>query len=188
MQRKTLRMLAAALPSTAFLICKVHPSWEDREFCEAELGTRLPRDAYRVVGDREYQTEILLDACDVAVVHEQSMSLNDAVVMGRPTIAVSHPEFPYGRYSMNHPAWGYKGAWRVANDVEELRQTLVMLTRDSEARAALRRHRRAYIERFLVAADGKSSQRVADLAEHLGAGRDPGSFVVQVGPSLLAES
>jgi hypothetical protein len=188
MQRKALQMLADALPSDAFLICKIHPSWEDRELPAAVLGAKLPKEAFRVVGESEYQTPDLLAACHVAVIHEQSMSLSDAVVMGRPTIAIAHPEVPYGRYCMNHPAWGYKGAWRVVSDAAELRQALVTLTRDNDARAALLKHRRAYIDRFLVAADGQSSRRVADLAEHIASGEDTGSFVAQVGPGLIGES
>lgn len=188
MQRKTLQMLAEVLPMDAFLVCKVHPSWEDREFCEVVLKAGLPKDAYRVVGEGEYRTPELLAACHVAVINEQSMSLSDAVVMGRPAIAVAHPEFPRGSYSMNHPAWSYNGAWWVVSDAAELRRALVTLTRDETARAMLFKQRRDYIERFLVATDGQSIRRVADLTEHLGAGQDPGSFVVQVGPSLLAES
>jgi len=188
MQRKTLRMLAEALPADTFLVCKAHPSMEDREFCEKELAAKLPRETYRVVGEREYRTLDLLAACDVAVIHEPSMSVNDAVVMGCPTIAVSHPEFPYGRYTMNHPAWGYKGAWRVVSDTTDLRQALLSLTRDPAARAELLSHRRAYIERFLVAADGASSRRVAELVQHLAEGKGPGAYRPFVGPSLLGEA
>ena len=187
MQRKTLQMLAEALPHDAYLICKLHPSWEDRAMCEAALGAGLPGGAFRVVGEREYQTSDLLAACDVAVMHEQSMSLTDAVVMGRPAIAVAHPEFPRGSYSMNHPAWAFKDAWWLVTDSAGLREALVRLTRDEAARKALLRYRKAYIERFLVAADGQASSRVADLAEHLAAGNDPDSFTPVVGESLLAD-
>jgi len=187
MQRRVLQMLIEALPNDAFLVCKVHPSWEERAMCKAVLGAGLPPTAYMVIGESEYGTADLLAACHVAIMHEQSMSLTDAVVMGCPAIAVTHPEFPRGTYSMNHPAWSFKDAWCLVGDALELRDAIVRLTRDEDARHALLRHRRTYIERFLVAADGWSSRRVADLVDHLAAGKDPSLFIPPVGESLLVE-
>ena len=60
-----------------------------------------------------------------------------------------------------------------------------VLTRNEQARCELLRHRRQYIEQFLVASDGRASQRVADLVEHLGAGKEPSSFIPTIGNSLL---
>lgn len=188
MQERALKMLAEALPHNAFLMCKLHPSWEDRETCEAVLGAGLPRNAFRVVGEGEYRTPDLLAACDVAVMHEQSMSLTDAIVLGRPAIAIAHPELPCGSFTMRHPAWSFKGAWRVVNDSVELRQALVALTTDERARLSLLAQRRAYLDEFLVASDARAGRRVADLVEHMGAGGGPESFVPSVGHNLLEES
>ncbi len=180
-------MLAEALPHDAFLVCKLHPSFEERETCEALLSASLPSNAFKVVGESDFKTPDLLAACDVAVMNELSMSLADTIVMGRPAIAISHPEFPSGSLTINHSAWAFKEAWWLVRDTAELRRALMVLTRDEHARQAQLSHRRTYIERFLVASDGRATQRVADLVEHLGAGKDPGCFVPSIGKSLLAE-
>ena len=48
----------------------------------------------------------------------------------------------------------------------------------------LTRHRRAYVERFLCAADARSSARVAELVEHLAAGKEPRTFTTSVGEAV----
>ncbi len=188
LQRKTLKMVIDALPDDAFLICKLHPSCEEREMCVALLGEGLPCDAFRVVGEDEYSTPDLLAACDVAVANEVSMALRDALVMGRPAIAIRDPAFPHGQEScnpLNHPGSDFKDTCRLVSNTDELRKALFVLTRDECARNDLLRHRKAYIEQFLFASDGRSSQRVADLVEHLGEGKDTDSFIPAVGKSLL---
>lgn len=188
MQRRVLQMLAKVLPEDVFLVCKLHPTLEEREFCETVLRGGLPRDAFRVVGETEYSTPDLLEACHVAVSHEQCQSLTDAIIMGRPAIAIKHNEFPCGTAWMTHPVWSvFKDAWWAVSNSEELRNALFVLTRDQSARHALIKHRKEYIDQFLTASDGRSSQRVADLVEHLGAGKDPGCFVPSIGKSLLVE-
>ena len=82
----------------------------------------------------DFKTPDLLAACDVAVMHELSMSLADTIVMGRPAIAISHPEFPSGSFTINHPAWAFKEAWWLVRDAAELRRALMVLTRDEHAR------------------------------------------------------
>lgn len=192
-QRKNLTMIIEALPNDVFLICKLHPSCEEREICEAVLAAGLPKSAFRVVGESEYSTPELLEACHVAVMQHTSMSLNDAIIMSRPAIVIQHDEDvrfvsdAMNHISLNHPSWAFQGAyWRVCNSTE-LREALVMLTRDKCARRRILKNRRAYIEQFLVAPDGRSSQRVADLVEHLGAGKTPDSFVPTIGESLVQE-
>jgi len=192
--RKSLKMLVDALPDDAFLVYKLHPSCEEREFCQAVLSAGLPKTAFRIVGEAEYSTPELLDACHVAVMHVASMSLADAIVMGRPAIAIEHDEFPCTvasvshHINLNHPAWDIKDAcWRV-RDSAELRKALFVLTRDEGARQTLLKIRRKYIEEFLVAPDGRSTQRVADLVEYLGSGESPDSFVPIIGKSLVPDS
>ena len=180
-------MLAQALPHDAFLVCKLHPAGEERATCEALLGADLPSSAFKVLGESDYKTPDLLDACHVAVMFAHSTSLADTIVMGRPAIAVTHPDLGCGSLNLNHPAWAFKEAWWLVRDTAELRRALMVLTRDEHARQAQLSHRRTYIERFLVASDGRATQRVADLVEHLGAGKDPGCFVPSIGKSLLAE-
>lgn len=189
---KSMTMLAEALPDDAVLVYKLHPSHEERAFCDAVLSARLPKTAFRVVGESESTTPELLGACHVAVMQTASMSLADALIMDRPAIAIDHDEFPCTTASvthhvgLNHPAWAIKdGCWRVRNSAE-LRKALVALTRDESARRALLKFRRAFIEEFLVAPDGHATQRVADLIEHLGAGKSPDSFVPTIGKSLVS--
>jgi hypothetical protein len=119
------------------------------------------------------------------------MALRDALVMGRPAIAIMDPSFPRREDScnpLNHPGSDFKGACCLVSNEAELRQALFLLTRDTRARNDLLRHRKAYIEQFLVAADGRSTHRVADLVEHLAAGKAPGSFIPGIGESLVPES
>ena len=182
-QRRAFAMWARALPRDAFLVCKLHPSHEEREMCEAVLSEHLPRTAYRVVGDAELSTPSLLDVCDVGVGIEPSMVLSDLVLRGVPAIAIRHPENPF-----NYPApfaWkDFEQVCRCVDDVDGLRDALVTLTRDSDARGRLTRHRRAYVERFLCAADARSSARVAELVEHLAAGKEPRTFTTSVGEAV----
>jgi len=194
LQRKNLKMLAEALPKDAFLVCKLHPVREEREICEAVLGACLPKGAFRVVGESEYSTPDLLESCHVAVMQPASMSLNDAIVMGRPAIVIQHEEDTrsvpdaLNHISLNHPSYSCNDAcWRVSS-VDELREALFALTRDEYARQRVLKHRGAYIKRFLVASDGQSTQRVADLVEYLGRGKDPDSFIPAIGDSLVPES
>ena len=190
LQRKMLKMLADALPSDAFLVCKLHPSLEEPEICEAILTESLPRDAFRVVGEDEFNTPDLLAACHVAVTVEPSMTWRDAIVMGRPTIVIRDSAFPRGKGScspLNHPGSDLKETCWLVSDATELRKALFALTREQRARNHQLKHRKEYIEQFLVASDGHAAQRVADLVEHLGAGKDPGCFVPSIGKSLLAE-
>jgi len=191
---RSLKMLVEALPDDACLVYKLHPSFEEREFCESVLSAGLPKAAFRIVGEAECSTPELLEACHVVVMHVASMSLADAIVMGRPTIALEHEEFPCTAASvshhinLNHPAWAVKDVcWRVRNSVE-LRRALVALTRDEGARKEKLRYRRKFIEEFLVAPDGCSTQRVADLVEHLGSGKSPDSFIPIIGESLVSGS
>lgn len=186
LQAKILRMLTKALPDDAFLVYKLHPSREERRICEAVLESGLPREAFRVVGEKEYSTPVLLAACHVAVANEQSMVLTDAIVMGRPAIVITHPDFPRGSGTLNHPASDFRDTCVLVSDAVELRNALVLLTHNEEERQALVNHRAEYIRRFLVAADGRAGRRVADLVEHLGAGQSPDSAVMTIGDSLLA--
>lgn len=185
LQRRTLMMLAQALPHDAFLVYKLHPAFEEREACEVLLGSGLPSNAFKVVGESDCKTPDLLAGCHVAVNYANSTTLADTIIMGRPAIAVIHPELDRGSLNMKHPAWRFKGAWWEVEDSVQLRKALYALTRDEEARNELLRHRKQYIERFLVASDGQASERVADLVEHLGMGKEPSSFISTVGNSLL---
>jgi hypothetical protein len=192
--RKSMKMLAEALPNDAVLAYKLHPSHEEPEFCHAVLSASLPRAAFRILGESECSMVELLDACDVAVMHITSMSLADAIVMGRPAIAIEHDEFPCVvpsipyHVNLNHPAWSIgENCWRV-RDSAELRRALMMLTHDETARNALLKHRGSYIEEFLVAPDGRSAARVADLIEHLGAGESPASFLPTIEKSVVPDS
>jgi len=187
MQRRALEMVAAALPDDAFLICKLHPSWEEREMCDTVLRAHLPADAFRVVSDREYSTAVLLADSRVVVLNERSMCLTDAIVMGRPAVSIMHAEYPRGSGDLNHPAKTASDAcWRVSNSAE-LHQALCRLLHEPGARQALLKKRKAYIEEFLVASDGRACERVVGLVEHLRGGGDPASFLPSRGPSLLGE-
>ena len=152
--------------------------------CEAILAANLTPDAYRIVDDVTAPTPVLLDTCDVGVAIEPSMCVSDAVVRGLPSIVIRHPAHPF-----DYPApFAWKDFEQVCHRVEDegdLRDALVALTRDGEARARLLHHRRAYVERFLFAADGGSSARVAAIVEHLAAGEPPETFVAAVGEPRL---
>jgi hypothetical protein len=168
-------MLAEALPDDAYLVCKLHPSFEERRFCQSILEACLPADAFRVVGESEFTTRELLAGCHVAVSNERSMVLTDAIVMGRPGIAIRHPESPLGSGDRNHPGKDFSENCWVVESSGELRAALTALTRDEAARAGLLTNRQRYLERFVLG-DGRAAQRIADLVEHLAAGRDAGSF------------
>jgi hypothetical protein len=137
-----------------------------------------------VVGDAEMPTPSLLDVCDVGVGIEPSMVLSDLVLRGVPAVCVRHPANPF-----DYPApFAWKDfdqvCWCV-DDVDGLRDALVALTRDPEARTRLTAYRRAYVERFLFAADARASVRVAELVEHLAAGKEPRTFAPSVGDAVL---
>ena len=168
--RRVLEMTAEALPDDALLVCKLHPGREERAMCEEVLGSRLPRQSFRVVGGRSFSTPLLLRACEVAVATEHSMALADAVVAGVPGIAIRQPEFPISTQSLSHPAQDYREVCRVVDGVSQLRAALMSLTHDPSARAVLRAARPRYIDKYLFAADGRSAARVANLAVHLASG------------------
>jgi hypothetical protein len=174
-QERLLGQLAEALPADAYLLCKLHPGFEDRERCDAILRRRLPADAFRVLGEADFSTAQLLAGCDVAVASERSMVLADAVVLGRPAVAVHHADSPFGCWDRNHPGKDFSAVCAVVHGSAELRATLVALLHDAGARDRLRRARAEYLRRHLVA-DGRAAERVASLAEHLAAGGDPASF------------
>jgi len=187
LQRKMLRMLAVALPDDVFLVVKVHPQFDEQEVCKRVLAASLPAQAFAVVRDQQYSTPDLLEACHVAVAGERSMVLMDALVMNRPGIGIRFPEHPMGSGDMNHPAKDFRNNCWLVDDVVQLRRALIDLTRDASSQDALLAQRKRYIERFLLASDGRASQRVADLVEHLAAGKSPESFIPMSRQSLLEE-
>lgn len=187
-QRRLLQTVAEALPDDCFLVCKLHPAGEqERESCEHALAAVLPSDAFAVVGERQYTTPDLLAAADVAVAAERCMALTDAIVMGRPAIGLAFHEMPPGCNDLSHPARGpeFRKCARVVSDAVEMRAALLALTRDADARQALARHRRSYIEQFYVAADAGAAERVAQLVRHLAERGGPAGFVPAAGASLL---
>jgi hypothetical protein len=173
-QERLLGQVADALPADAFLLCKLHPGREDREHCQAILKRRLPGDAFRVLGEADFSTAQLLAGCDVAVSNERSMVLADAVVLGRPAIALHQPDSPFGIWDRNHPGKDYSAVCAVVHGSAELRAALQTLLHDTAARERQRRARPEYLRRHLIA-DGRAAERVANLAEHLAAGGDPAS-------------
>jgi len=187
MQVRALRMLGKALPHDVFLIFKLHPNGEERTLCESVLREYLPEDAFKVVGDDEYCTPDLLESCHVAVVHELSMSLVDALVMNRPAVVIRHPEFPIGAGSKNHPSWTFERAWQTVGTEPELGNALVALTRDKAHRQTFLDRRKQFIETFLVASDGRATHRVVDLIAHVASGKSVVHFTPVSGESLLNE-
>jgi hypothetical protein len=174
-QERLLGQLADALPADALLLCKLHPGFEDRERCDAILRRRLPPDAFRVLGEADFSTAQLLAGCDVAVASERSMVLADAVVLGRPAVAVHHADSPFGCWDRNHPGKDFSAVCAVVHGSAELRAALQTLLHDSSARERLRRARAEYLRQHVLA-DGRAAERVARLAEHLAAGGDPADF------------
>jgi hypothetical protein len=190
LQRRLLQMIAEVLPSDCYLVCKLHPSGdEERIPCERILASMLPPDAFAVVGEQHHTTPELLAACDVAVASERCMALTDAIFMNRPAVGVRFPEIPPGSANLDHPARGpeFQKCCRVVHDTVELRDALIALTRSPEARQELMKNRKQYIERFYVASDGRASDRIADLIDHLGEHKGVDSFVAAIGASLLQE-
>ena len=168
LQSRSLRMIAEALPSDCFLVCKLHPSREERESCKAVLASCLSTDAFQVVGEREYTTADLLASSDVAVAVSRSMSLVDAVVAGCPPVAIVMPDLPPGTSDTNHPAKTFASVGRVANSVSDLHEAVRLLTRDDAARQRALAMRDEYVTQYL-GADGHSAERVASLIEELSA-------------------
>ena len=168
-QLRSLRMMAEALPRDAFLVCKLHPSREERSVCESVLAERLPRDAYRVVGEREYRTAELLSACHVAVTVARSMSLVDSITAGRPVIGIVFSDLAADSLDGNHPAKNITAHGALVDSPEDLRRALTVLIHDEAERERLLRRRASYVERFLTA-DGQASKRVAQLVKALAFG------------------
>jgi len=165
-QERFLKMLAEALPPDAYLVCKLHPGFEERAFCEAMLSAGLPKDAFRVVGEAEFTTGALLAGCDVAVSNERSMVLTDAIVMGTPSVAITHPESPLGSGDRNHAGKDFSRNCRVVATSAELRAALDSLLYDPAAKARLLAERQAYLDRFVMG-DGHATERVVALVEKL---------------------
>ena len=159
----------------------------ERDPCEKILASLLPSHAFAVVGERQHTTPELLAACHVAVAIERCGALTDAIFMGRPAIGLRVPEIPPGSSNLNHPTRGpeFLKCCRVVWDKTGMQEALVSLTRVPAAREAMRKNRKRYIESFFLASDGRASHRVADLIEHLGEGKEAGSFVPAIGSSLL---
>jgi hypothetical protein len=179
-QERLLRMIARSLPEDAFLICKLHPGYEERAVCQEILGESLPADSFRVVGEQEFTTEQLLAGCDVAVSNERSMVLTDAIVMGKPAIGLHHPESPLGSTDRNHPGKDFSRTCWIVEDAAGLREALTSLTHSEVARARLLSHRRAYLEHFVMG-DDQSTRRLADLVESLSSGGNAGSYAARPG-------
>ncbi len=191
MYRRTLAMVAKALPRDALLICKLHPARAEhaeaeRERCEDVLGRTLGPDAFRIVSSDHFATPDLLRVCHVAIATEDSMVLADAVAAGVPAIAIRHPEQPFGSGGLIHPAKDYHEVCSVVTNVEDLRKAMIALTRHTVGRARLLDRRDAYIREFLFAGDGRSSARAADLIEHLAAGQGPETFVPRASGNVLS--
>lgn len=188
--QRSFKMVADGLPKDAFLICKLHPAYEQRDICQDVLAGYLDRAAFEVVGEREFTTRELLSACDVAIGFEYSMVMRDAIVMGRPAIAIIERGFQCGENGstrFNHPGSDFMGACWEVGTVAEFQKAVVALTRDPGARDQVLKRRKAYIDRFLFASDGCASQRVADLAEHLASGKASDCFVASIGRSLIRD-
>lgn len=179
MQRRTLEMTAKALPQDAFLVCKLHPARSEREMCARVLGGSLPSDAFRIVGD-DLSTPVLLRASTIAVAPEHSGVLGDAIAAGVPAIGIRQPERPLGTADAVHPGRDHRNVCRLVDDLDELKDAVISLTHDGDARARLLNQRDAYIKEFLFSSDGHSSTRIADLVEHLAAGGGPETFVPRV--------
>lgn len=174
-QKEFFRLVARNLPADAYFVCKLHPAAEERALCESVLAENLPREAYRVVGEREFTTLDLLRASDVAVSSERSMVLVDAIVVGCPAIAVHQPEIPMGVSDRAHPGKDYSQNCLIATDGPQLRAAIEALTRDEGVRARLQAARAGYLQRFLRI-DGRAASRIADLASHLAEGGTTASF------------
>jgi hypothetical protein len=158
-------MVADALPPDCLLVCKLHPSREERGACEAVLTDRLDPTAFRVVDDREHSTPDLLGACEVAVAVTRSMALVDAIVAARPIVAIAFPDLQ--RVSdRNHPAKDFDEYGTMVHSVDELNTAIRAAVHTESPRRRARMIRGSYITRFLNG-DGHAARRVGDLIERL---------------------
>jgi hypothetical protein len=174
-QERFLNLMADSLPDDAFLVCKLHPGVEEREHCQAVLQARLPPEAFRVVGETEFTTRDLIAACDVAVSNERSAVMAEVVLIGRPCIGIRQEGSPVGVGDCNHPGKDFSDTAWIVETAPELRNAIVALTHDGAAHQRFLAHREAYLRQFLTA-DGRASERIARLAEHLASGQPPSTF------------
>jgi hypothetical protein len=165
-QLHSLRMIAEGLPDDCFLMCKLHPSREEREAAQAILSETLPAEAFAVIGEKQHTTPELLSACHVAVSVARSMSLVDTIIAGRPAVGIVLPDLHPDSLDANHPAKEFRANGRLAHSAAELRAHLVALTRDEGARQEVLKNREAYVSLFL-GADGRATERVVALIEQL---------------------
>lgn len=148
------RWLSEGLPANTTLILKKHPL-EDDNLCEKVLGPALGG-RFRVARHENIYT--LLNLASAVVLMWSNTGL-EAILMKKPVIAIlgegSHP-LPY----MEH------GLCRFAQSAEELRNEICLaLERGPEVIPDYEKRRLQFISKTLIAHDGRSFIRLADLLE-----------------------
>lgn len=140
----------------AGLLVKMHPA-DDPAIAESVLA-RFPRRALVVPGGRLFEAIIAADV----VITQPSTTVGEALLLDRPVIVV---DIAPGDYSvLEH--YGEGGAL-TAHSSAGLRDAVQSLLHDGATRERLASERHLLVERWFLAADGRSAERFADVVARI---------------------